>query len=140
MFGYDIDPKLLEKLWAGIGLVGQGVFTARFAVQWLASERKRETVMPVAFWWLSLVGGFITLTYAIHLESLSFTLGQSMGLFVYVRNLMLISRNQRRAARREARAQAEPSGEGSAIPRPHRRESEVATDAGSAVVASEAKE
>ena len=78
-----------EQVWGTVGLVGQGVFTARFAVQWFASERKRETVVPVAFWWLSLLGGLITLTYAIHLRSLAFTLGQSLGLFVYVRNLMI---------------------------------------------------
>src|SRR3954453_21175065 len=93
-----------EQVWGGVGLVGQGGFTARFAVQWFASERKRETVVPEAFWWLSLLGGLITLTYAIHLESLPFTLGQSMGLFVYVRNLMLAAKARRRAARRAARA------------------------------------
>ena len=87
-------------------LVGQAVFTARFAVQWFASERKRETVVPVAFWWLSLVGGLVTLTYAIHLRSLAFTLGQSMGMVVYVRNLMLVKRAKARTARRLARVDA----------------------------------
>jgi lipid-A-disaccharide synthase-like uncharacterized protein len=89
-----------EQVWGAVGLMGQGAFTARFAVQWFASERKRETVMPVAFWWLSLAGGLITLTYVIHLGSLALTLGQSMGLLVYVRNLMLVSKAKRRAARR----------------------------------------
>lgn len=84
-----------EAIWAGVGLLGQGVFSARFLVQWIASERKRETVVPVAFWWLSLTGGLITLTYAIHLRSAAFTLGQGMGLFVYARNLMLVSRANR---------------------------------------------
>jgi lipid-A-disaccharide synthase-like uncharacterized protein len=92
-----------EQIWGAVGLLGQGAFTARFAVQWFASERKRETVMPVAFWWLSLAGGLITLTYVVHLGSLALTLGQSMGLFVYVRNLMLVSKAKRRAARRAAR-------------------------------------
>lgn len=99
-----------EKVWVGIGLVGQGVFTARFVVQWLASEKKREAVIPVAFWWISLVGGFITLTYAIHLQSLSFTLGQSMGLFVYVRNLMLISKGKQREAKQRGRAELGGAG------------------------------
>ena len=110
-----------EQVWGTVGLVGQGVFTARFAVQWFASERKRETVVPVAFWWLSLLGGLITLTYAIHLRSLAFTLGQSLGLFVYVRNLMIASKAKRRAARRAAyvsgihrRDAAEPKPAGSA--------------------------
>jgi lipid-A-disaccharide synthase-like uncharacterized protein len=93
-----------EQIWGGIGLVGQGAFAARFAVQWFVSERKREPVVPVAFWWLSLSGGLITLTYVIHLGSLALTLGQGMGLFVYVRNLMLVSKARRRAARRAARA------------------------------------
>lgn len=92
-----------EKLWAGVGLLGQGVFTARFLVQWLASERKRDAVIPDVFWWLSLGGGLITLTYAIHLGSLSFSIGQGMGLLVYTRNLMLIGRRNRRAARPAAR-------------------------------------
>jgi lipid-A-disaccharide synthase-like uncharacterized protein len=95
-----------ETIWAGVGLLGQGVFTARFLVQWIASERKRETVMPVAFWWLSLVGGLITLTYAIHLGSLAFTLGQSLGLFVYIRNLMLAGKARRLAAKRSRRRAA----------------------------------
>jgi lipid-A-disaccharide synthase-like uncharacterized protein len=102
-----------ERLWAGVGLVGQGVFTARFAVQWLASERKRETVIPVAFWWLSLAGGLITLTYAIHLQSLSFSLGQSMGLFVYIRNLRLVAKSKRRALKRQRLAEAAGEGDDS---------------------------
>jgi lipid-A-disaccharide synthase-like uncharacterized protein len=110
MLGLDaIDARTWEKIWGGIGLLGQGAFTARFLVQWLASERKRETVMPVAFWWFSLTGGLITLTYVIHLGSLSLTLGQSMGLVVYVRNLMLVRKARRREAKRRARA-ASPRG------------------------------
>jgi len=102
----SIDARTWEKIWGGIGLLGQGAFTARFLVQWLASERKRETVMPVAFWWFSLAGGLITLTYVIHLGSLSLTLGQSMGLVVYVRNLMLVKKAKRREAKRRERAEA----------------------------------
>lgn len=102
----SIDARTWEKIWGGIGLLGQGAFTARFLVQWLASERKRETVMPVAFWWFSLAGGLITLTYVVHLGSLSLTLGQSMGLVVYVRNLMLVKKAKRREAKRRERAEA----------------------------------
>ncbi|MFO0956506.1 MAG: lipid-A-disaccharide synthase N-terminal domain-containing protein [Isosphaeraceae bacterium] len=108
-----------EKVWAGVGLVGQGVFTARFLVQWLASERKRETVIPEAFWWLSLCGGLVTLTYAIHLGSLSFSMGQGMGLFVYARNLMLIGRRKRRAARQRLREAASASAPMTPATTPH---------------------
>lgn len=106
----------VEKVWAGIGLLGQGVFTARFLVQWLASERKRDTVIPEAFWWLSLGGGLITLTYAIHLGSLAFSMGQGMGLLVYSRNLMLISRRKRRAERRRSRETASTMVAGASLP------------------------
>jgi lipid-A-disaccharide synthase-like uncharacterized protein len=96
-----LDP---EKVWAGVGLLGQGVFTARFVVQWLSSERQRDAVIPEAFWWLSLCGGLVTLTYAIHLQSLAFMLGQGMGLFVYVRNLMLVAGRKKRVRKQERRA------------------------------------
>ncbi len=76
--------------WQIVGFVGQGVFTARFLVQWIASEKKRDSVVPVAFWWLSLVGGLNLLVYAIHRQDPVFILGQSMGMVVYVRNLMLV--------------------------------------------------
>jgi lipid-A-disaccharide synthase-like uncharacterized protein len=108
-----LDP---DTVWAGIGLVGQAAFTARFVVQWIASERKKETVVPVAFWWCSLGGGLIMLTYTIHLRSLALSLGQGMGLVVYVRNLMIVSGARKAAARRHPRA-----GDEAAPPRPHHR-------------------
>jgi lipid-A-disaccharide synthase-like uncharacterized protein len=80
--------------WQIIGFVGQGLFTARFLVQWLASEKKGDTVMPVAFWWLSLVGGFNLLAYAISKRDSVFIVGQSLGMIVYVRNLMLTFRKK----------------------------------------------
>jgi lipid-A-disaccharide synthase-like uncharacterized protein len=98
-----LDPSV----WLVIGLVGQGMFTARFLVQWLASERKRETVVPLAFWWLSLAGGLILLSYALYRRDTVFTLGQSTGVFIYVRNLMLASEGRRRSAARAAAAGAE---------------------------------
>lgn len=102
-----------DRIWLAIGLCGQAVFTARFLVQWVASERRRDSVMPVAFWWLSLTGGLVTLIYAVHLQSVPFMLGQSMGLFVYVRNLMLVGKAKKRQAKRQAREM------GAAVPRPH---------------------
>jgi lipid-A-disaccharide synthase-like uncharacterized protein len=80
--------------WQIVGFVGQGLFTARFLVQWLASEKKGDTVMPVAFWWLSLVGGFNLLAYAISQRDPVFIVGQSLGMVVYVRNLMLACRKK----------------------------------------------
>src|SRR5262249_39176322 len=98
------------KLWLTIGFLGQAVFTARFLVQWLASEREKDSVMPVAFWWLSLLGGLTLLTYAVHREDPVIIVGQAMGIFIYVRNLMLVAKGRRRVARHRARARsaAEP--------------------------------
>jgi lipid-A-disaccharide synthase-like uncharacterized protein len=90
--------------WQAIGFVGQGVFTARFLVQWIASEKKRDSVVPIAFWWLSLLGGFHLLAYAIYKRDPVFIVGQGAGLAVYVRNLMIVGRKKRRASRRVARA------------------------------------
>ena len=82
--------------WLTVGFAGQALFTARFLVQWLASERRRDAVVPVAFWWLSLMGGASLLAYAIARRDPVIILGQSLGLFVYARNLMLIDRARRR--------------------------------------------
>jgi len=79
-----------EFWWVVFGLAGQLLFTARFLVQWLASERARRSVVPVAFWYFSIGGGLILLTYAIYRADPVFILGQSMGVFIYARNLWLI--------------------------------------------------
>ncbi len=89
--------------WLAIGFAGQAIFTARFLVQWAASERKRDSVVPVAFWWLSLVGGAILLAYVSYQRDPVLIVGQSLGVFIYVRNLMLVGKSRRRAARRAAR-------------------------------------
>jgi lipid-A-disaccharide synthase-like uncharacterized protein len=78
--------------WLLLGLLGQAAFSARFVVQWLASERRRESVVPVSFWWLSVAGGVLLLAYALHRGDPVFVLGQSAGLAVYLRNLALIRR------------------------------------------------
>jgi len=77
-------------LWIIIGFAGQGLFSARFIVQWLASERVKHSVIPVAFWYLSLAGGLTLLAYAIHRKDPVIIAGQSAGVFVYLRNLYLI--------------------------------------------------
>lgn len=86
------------SLWIGIGLAGQLLFTSRFLVQWIASERRRESVVPVAFWWFSLAGGVTLLGYALWRQDPVFILGQAMGLVVYARNLALIHVKNREVA------------------------------------------
>jgi len=81
--------------WLTVGFLGQALFTARFLVQWLASERKRNSVVPVAFWWLSLLGGTALFSYAIFRRDPVIITGQGMGLFVYTRNLMLVGKARR---------------------------------------------
>lgn len=80
------------NLWLGIGLCGQSLFSARFIVQWLVSERRKKSVTPLAFWYFSLAGGVVLLSYAIHRRDTVFIVGQGVGLIVYIRNLMLILR------------------------------------------------
>src|SRR5262245_42512350 len=94
-----------ETVWMGVGFAGQLVFTARFLVQWAVSERRRASVVPVAFWWISLFGGLTLLSYAIHRQDPPIILGQAMGLVVYVRNLMLVSKARRRAEKARRRAE-----------------------------------
>ena len=82
----------IEAIWIATGFFGQGLFFMRWVVQWLASERSAESKMPVAFWYMSLIGGLITLAYAIYRKDPVFIAGQSIGAVVYVRNLMLLRR------------------------------------------------
>lgn len=83
-----------STIWIAIGLLGQIFFTSRFLVQWIASERQRASVIPVVFWWLSLLGGLTLLSYAIWRQDPVFMLGQGAGLVVYSRNLVLIRRHE----------------------------------------------
>lgn len=79
-----------STIWIAIGFVGQALFSARFIVQWLMSERARRSIIPIAFWYFSLAGGAVLLSYAIHKRDPVFIVGQAMGLIVYLRNLYLI--------------------------------------------------
>lgn len=97
-----------EKIWLGIGFFGQTIFFMRWVVQWIASERSAESRVPMAFWYMSLVGGLITLAYAIYRKDPVFIAGQSVGAFVYLRNLMLI----RRPAPSNAESRAPENGNG----------------------------
>lgn len=83
-------------IWLTIGFVGQALFSARFLVQWVVSERARRSVVPLAFWLFSLAGGATLLTYAIYRQDPVFIVGQASGLFIYTRNLMLIHGHKQR--------------------------------------------
>ena len=83
-----------DYIWLGIGLLGQGIFSARFIVQWLVSEKEKRSVIPVAFWYLSLLGGITLLLYSIYKQDPVFILGQSTGVLIYSRNLFLIQRER----------------------------------------------
>jgi lipid-A-disaccharide synthase-like uncharacterized protein len=84
-----------EAIWVLIGLFGQLMFTARFLVQWISSERARRSIIPMAFWYFSIGGGLILLSYAIYRRDPVFILGQSMGLVIYLRNIWLIRSDER---------------------------------------------
>lgn len=83
-FGLVMDATWI---WVTVGLLGQACFTARFVVQWLASERRKRSVLPRAFWYFSLVGGVTLLAYALYLGDPVFIVGQAVGLLIYVRNI-----------------------------------------------------
>ncbi len=89
------DLSRAEIIWIGVGLAGQCLFTARFLVQWICSERAKRSVIPMAFWYLSLGGGVVLLSYAIYRQDPVFILGQSMGAFIYLRNIYFAQRERR---------------------------------------------
>jgi lipid-A-disaccharide synthase-like uncharacterized protein len=98
---------MTEMQWTIFGFLFQGCFMARFLVQWIASERAKKSVIPIAFWFFSIIGAAGLLTYAIvHVKDPVFAVGQSTGMFIYVRNLVLIRRNRNEEALRKT-AEAE---------------------------------
>ncbi len=86
-----------STLWLVIGFLGQGFFSLRFVIQWFFSERARRSVIPIAFWYFSLIGGATLLAYAVYREDPVFILGQAGGLLIYGRNLYLVWRERRTA-------------------------------------------
>jgi lipid-A-disaccharide synthase-like uncharacterized protein len=93
--------KLLDGLrnpWVIVGFTGQLVYSMRFIVQWIASERAKRSVIPVSFWWISLGGSALLLTYAVYKADPVFILGQAFGFIIYIRNLHLLSKRQPEAA------------------------------------------
>ena len=85
---------MINTFWLAFGFLGQFFFFMRFLWQWIASERQGKSVIPVAFWYFSIVGSLILLTYAIYRLDPVFIVGQSTGTFIYVRNLILIYREK----------------------------------------------
>jgi lipid-A-disaccharide synthase-like uncharacterized protein len=77
-------------LWIIIGFIGQTLFFMRFFVQWMASEKAKRSVIPHSFWYFSLGGGLVLLTYAIYRQDPVFILGQSVGIFIYLRNIYFV--------------------------------------------------
>jgi lipid-A-disaccharide synthase-like uncharacterized protein len=88
-----LSPR--EMAWIAIGFVGQFLFMMRFLWQWIQSERQRRSIIPIAFWYFSLAGGLTLFAYAVHRRDPVFITGQSLGIIVYTRNLLLIRRERR---------------------------------------------
>jgi lipid-A-disaccharide synthase-like uncharacterized protein len=86
-----------EFWWVIVGLTGQLMFSMRFLIQWISSERARKSVMPVAFWYFSIAGGLILFAYAVYRKDPVFILGQATGIIIYSRNLYLIHAEKRSA-------------------------------------------
>ena len=92
---HDVFVKQLD-FWVILGFVAQLMFTMRFVVQWLASEKAGRSVVPMTFWWFSIGGGALLLMYALYRRDPVFILGQGFGLFVYLRNLQFVLRSKAR--------------------------------------------
>jgi lipid-A-disaccharide synthase-like uncharacterized protein len=86
-------------LWVGLGLAGQAAFSGRMLIQWIVSEKSRKSVVPAAFWWLSLFGALALFAYFVWRQDAVGVLGQAPGLVIYIRNLRLLAKQKRRAAR-----------------------------------------
>jgi lipid-A-disaccharide synthase-like uncharacterized protein len=92
---YDVFLTRLDW-WLALGFLAQGLFTARFLVQWIASERAGRSVVPITFWLFSIGGGALLLVYALYRRDPVFIAGQAFGVFVYARNLHFELRDRRR--------------------------------------------
>jgi lipid-A-disaccharide synthase-like uncharacterized protein len=89
---------MTETFWLIVGFVGQALFTARFLVQWIASERARRSIVPYTFWLFSIGGGVVLLFYAIYRRDPVFIAGQAGGLLIYARNIIFVRRERGAAA------------------------------------------
>jgi lipid-A-disaccharide synthase-like uncharacterized protein len=86
------DQIVGDPVWATIALIGQFVFAGRFIIQWIASELKKRSHVPNSFWFLSLIGSLILLSYSVHIKNPIFMLAFSLNTLIYLRNLHLIYR------------------------------------------------
>ena len=100
-----MNPDTIPGSWLLLGFGGQALFSARFLLQWIASERRKASVVPTLFWWLSLGGGVCLLGYAVLRRDVVIIAGQAAGLAVYGRNLFLLRRAAEQAARDRVEAQ-----------------------------------
>src|SRR5580704_3768347 len=95
---YLVDVFVIKlDWWVLLGVAAQALFTMRFLVQWLASERAGHSVIPMAFWIFSIFGGLLLLVYALYRKDAVFILGQAFGVFVYLRNLYFVLRDRKTA-------------------------------------------
>jgi lipid-A-disaccharide synthase-like uncharacterized protein len=96
---YFRDVFILQlDWWVALGFLAQALFSARFLMQWIASERAGRSVIPLSFWLFSVGGGALLLVYALYRKDPVFIAGQALGLFIYARNLYFIHRERRRGA------------------------------------------
>lgn len=102
LLGFFNISSWLNFGWIAVGLLGQCAFFGRMMVQWLVSEKKRQSVVPTAFWWMSLIGGVCLFSYFVWRVDFIGVLGQSTGVVIYARNIRLIHKQKRRLARRDA--------------------------------------
>ena len=93
MINYINNLSNLEILFLFIGFIGQGLFASRFIFQWIYSEKKGESTIPIVFWYLSIFGGIGLLIYAVSRSDPVIIVGQLFGIFIYLRNLILIYRS-----------------------------------------------
>ena len=92
---YLYNVFLMKLTWLVlVGYAGQALFTMRFVVQWIATERAKKSVFPVAFWFFSIGGGLLLFVYALTIKDPVFILGQGFGVFVYLRNLYWVMRDR----------------------------------------------
>jgi lipid-A-disaccharide synthase-like uncharacterized protein len=104
-FGQALNNYLYEvfvakfDFWLAFGLVAQLLFTARFLVQWISSERAGQSVVPMAFWFFSMGGGLMTLVYGVVKREPVIIIGQALATVIYVRNIMLILKNHARGSK-----------------------------------------
>jgi len=84
--------------WVVLGFAAQALFSMRFLVQWIASERAGRSIIPLAFWWFSITGGVLLFVYALYRRDPVFIAGQGLGLFIYLRNLYWVLRERREPA------------------------------------------